>query len=363
MLTSIKHSSMFSEYRARFILSRVYVASAVFSILTPLWMIASFLLLPLTTSEYLAVTFVVCDISFILLAVFSRRSNGLTSARLSVTALFSIPTVFFVVIRVILSGHHFDSSGQALAVLYAFSPFVFVACIAIFPLVMLETIAVSVPVLLTFLASDFFHFSMSVHNRIIFTGMKDVSLSILLLFVAIVSGISSLSQLNIMHKLFEESIQDPLTHLWNRRSGEKFLQQQMAYAKRHHVPISVVFLDMDNFKRVNDTFGHKAGDHILTKAAEHLKKGLRISDAIIRWGGEEFVIVLPKTTYQSAYARIAALCQSDPIKRPDGQPLTWSGGIAQWPGDRVDSWEELVKSADERMYRAKHDGKNRIYTQ
>lgn len=361
MITSNHHSTIFSEYRARFILSRVYMASAVFAILTPLWLIADFLILPLGMAESLAITFTFCDITFIVLAVFSRRANDLTAARIAMGALFSIPTIFFVVIRVLLSGHHFDVSGQALVVVYAFSPFVFISCLALFPLVVKEITLFSVPMLFTFLVSDFFHFSLSLHNGIIFTGMKDVSLSILLLFVAMVSGTASLGQVQLMKSLFEESVQDPLTHLWNRRSGERFLQQQMTYAIRYHLPITLIFLDMDNFKKVNDLFGHKAGDQILVQATKQLKNGLRKSDAMIRWGGEEFLMVLPNTTADAAYNRLATIFEGSDIKRPDGQPVTWSGGIAQWPKDETDSWEELVKLADDRMYHAKKDGKDRVY--
>nr|MCE5388778.1 GGDEF domain-containing protein [Acidithiobacillus sp.] len=87
---------------------------------------------------------------------------------------------------------------------------------------------------------------------------------------------------------------------------------------------------------------------------------LRDSDAVIRWGGEEFVLVMPYATAEQASKRMVAILHSGIMQRPDGQPLTWSGGIAQWPRDRADTWQELVKLADNRMYHAKKAGKAQI---
>lgn len=361
ILGSRKHSVIFSAYRAEFLLSRIYIAASVFVLLTPFFAVANFVFLPYFVAESLSIVFSVCDLFFIALAIFARRSTELSAARLAVFVALYIPTLFFVVVRVLLAGQHFDASGQALGVVYAFSPFVFVSFLALFPLVVLEISVFIIPMLLIFLFSDFFHLAVSFHNGIIFTGMKDVGLSVLLLLIAMVSSMAALSQLKFMQELFEKSAQDPLTHLWNRRSGELFLQQQMAYSIRHNQPLSVVFLDMDNFKKVNDIFGHKAGDQVLLQAAEQLNARLRRSDAFIRWGGEEFLIVLTNTTVDDAYHRLVFMTQESAIHRPDDQRMTWSGGISQWPNDPVEDWEALVKLADDRMYRAKQAGKDRIY--
>lgn len=206
-----------------------------------------------------------------------------------------------------------------------------------------------------FLVSD------SIHSLSILPGFDDLAVFWLLLLIAVVSSMASLSQLQLMKGLFQQSSLDSLTHLLNRRSGEQFLQLEMAQAKRHQFALSVAFLDLDDFKQINDRFGHEMGDKLLLHAAESLKFALRDSDALVRWGGEEFLVIMPFATASQASRRLDAISASRILQRPDGVPLTWSGGIAQWPRDAAaNSWQELVTLADARMYRAKNQGKGRL---
>ncbi|MBU2841398.1 hypothetical protein A6M27_16745 [Acidithiobacillus thiooxidans] len=354
-ISSRKHTALFARYRARFILSRVRMAAAVFAVLTPLWMIVDFTTFPLKIAGSLAVARIISSIAFGALAFFCHCSPGARQARIAVGMLLAIPTAFFVFSRILLANQHFSALGQALVTGYAFLPFIVLTGLALFPLVLLETLLFSLPMLSAFMFSDLFH------TQGILPGMKDISLFWLLLLITVMSSMASLSQLQLMKGLFQQSIQDPLTHLWNRRSGEQFLQLQMAQALRQKFPLTVVFLDLDNFKQVNDIFGHEAGDDVLLHAAEQTKAALRDSDAVIRWGGEEFVLVMPYTTAEWVSKRLDAIILSGTIQRPDGQHMTWSGGIAQWPQDDAGTWQALVKLADERMYRAKKEGKARIY--
>lgn len=353
-ISSRSHFPLFSRYRARFILSRVQMTAAVFAVLTPLWMVVDFATFPLRTAVTLAGARILTSAAFGLLAFLCRCSPSVGHAKVAVGLLLTIPTTFFIFSRLLLADVHFDALGRAMVAGYAFLPFVLLTGLALFPFVVMETLLFSLPMLSAFMLSEL------LHSQGILPGMKDMAVFWLLLLITIVSSMASLSQLQLMKGLFQQSSLDPLTHLLNRRSGEQFLQLQMAQAQRQKFPISMIFLDLDDFKQVNDIFGHKAGDDILLYAAEQLKVALRDSDAVIRWGGEEFVLVMPYATAEQASKRMAAIIHSGIMQRPDGQPLTWSGGIAQWPQDRADTWQELVKLADDRMYRAKKAGKAQI---
>ncbi len=160
-----------------------------------------------------------------------------------------------------------------------------------------------------------------------------------------------------------QSFQDPLTTLPNRVLLIDRLEQALARAARVGRPIAVLFLDLDNFKEVNDTFGHSAGDHLLISVAAVLETSMRASDTAARWGGDEFVILL-----EDMHDPIEATFVAQRIMGALGTPfvfderevtVTASIGIAI-SSSPLDRPEELLHNADVAMYRAKHGGKNRI---
>jgi len=152
---------------------------------------------------------------------------------------------------------------------------------------------------------------------------------------------------------------DRLTGAWNRRHFETALEAEVHRALRFGHPLSVVMFDIDHFKRVNDEFGHQAGDRVLTEFAACIRSGLRKSDSLTRWGGEEFIVLMPNTPL--AAARIAA---ERFRKRVDAQTfnavgsLTASFGVAQFIAD--ETVEDLLARVDGAVYRAKNDGRNRV---
>ncbi len=151
---------------------------------------------------------------------------------------------------------------------------------------------------------------------------------------------------------------DRLTGAWNRRRFEDGVIQHMALAKRRGDPLSLFIFDLDHFKRVNDTFGHGVGDAVLKSVCSTVRDQLRVSDALVRWGGEEFIVLCPATTL--AGATILA----DKIRRtveaqamPQVGMLTISLGVAQrMAGEDLDVW---LARADGALYRAKERGRNR----
>ena len=165
-------------------------------------------------------------------------------------------------------------------------------------------------------------------------------------------------------KLHEQAISDPLTGLYNRRYLSEFLQRELVRARRSATPVAVVLLDLDRFKRVNDSFGHEAGDRVLTAVGALLKSKVRGSDIACRYGGEEFALVMPQAAVDTANRRaedvrsaIAALDLSHAGKSLGR--LTASFGIGLFP-DHAEDIDSLLRVADVALYAAKGAGRNRV---
>lgn len=162
---------------------------------------------------------------------------------------------------------------------------------------------------------------------------------------------------------------DPLTGVNNRRYFESRCRDEIAHARRHQLPLACMFLDIDKFKRINDTLGHQAGDEVLRTVARLIRVQMRSNDVIARYGGEEFVALLPQTGIQQA-AEIAERIRTS-ISAQAMQPLpgerlqvTISIGVAMLvadlPGDDQGLADKLVSSADAALYQAKEGGRNRV---
>jgi two-component system cell cycle response regulator len=154
---------------------------------------------------------------------------------------------------------------------------------------------------------------------------------------------------------------DSLTGLHNRRHLEDELQRQRNTARRHHDQLAVVLFDIDHFKHVNDTYGHPTGDLVLCEFARRLGQELRAGDIAGRWGGEEFLIILPRTDLAGAVhiaERIRIVTAATPITTAGQEiTITVSGGCALGPAQDPD---ELIQIVDTRLYQAKAAGRNQI---
>jgi diguanylate cyclase (GGDEF)-like protein len=159
------------------------------------------------------------------------------------------------------------------------------------------------------------------------------------------------------------AVTDGLTGLYNRRHVEERLREMFEHSQRLHEPLSVVLLDLDHFKSVNDTHGHQAGDEVLRQFALLLKTVARDIDRVGRYGGEEFLVVLPGTVLDAAvtFAERARQEVEGYVFKFDGGTLrrTVSCGVAGWPHPRIRNCDELVKAADDALYVAKGRGRNR----
>lgn len=157
---------------------------------------------------------------------------------------------------------------------------------------------------------------------------------------------------------------DSLTGLFNRRAFEKKVEEEFERAKRYHHPLSLLILDIDNFKNINDTYGHHGGDAALVKIGETLKDKTRRSDFPSRYGGEEFVLVLPETDAENA-VQVAEKIHEDVRTSQFGTAakpfvLTVSIGLSSTSNKEYSDWREMLKDADYALYLAKNTGKDRV---
>jgi len=163
--------------------------------------------------------------------------------------------------------------------------------------------------------------------------------------------------------LVANSTYDKLTGLLCRNSFQGTLNQQLALAKRLATQFSILFIDIDNFKHVNDTYGHQSGDLVLSEFANIVQQGIRISDTAFRYGGEEFVVLMPNTSCNDAQKlanRIRESIEKHQVNIDGGEiKLTISGGVSSYP-THADNADELIYFADSAVYRAKGAGKNNI---
>lgn len=159
---------------------------------------------------------------------------------------------------------------------------------------------------------------------------------------------------------------DPLTRIFNRRYMMEMLTKEMQRAQRKGTHLSLVMIDIDHFKHVNDQYGHQAGDQVLVSIAALSQSAQRSYDFVARYGGEEFVLTLPETAHEDALEiaerlrlSIQAHTYSGSLK---GLKTTASMGVATYPTDFITSVPDLIREADEAMYRAKAAGRNRIFS-
>jgi diguanylate cyclase (GGDEF)-like protein len=174
----------------------------------------------------------------------------------------------------------------------------------------------------------------------------------------------SIANVKLSESLSRQSIQDPQSGLYNRRFMEESLQREILRAGRKQTQIGIIMGDLDHFKKFNDVYGHAAGDKIIVQIGKLFKERFRGSDIACRYGGEEFLIILPETSREDTFKRADALRED--IKKMEmvfqGQILgtiTMSMGIASYPekGARI---EELLRVADTALYKAKQEGRDKV---
>jgi two-component system cell cycle response regulator len=174
---------------------------------------------------------------------------------------------------------------------------------------------------------------------------------------------------NKLQFALENAAHDPLTGLFNRRYFERRLREESAHARRHRRPFSIVMLDLDHFKLVNDAYGHEDGDRVLRHVSEVIQAMLREDDVSCRYGGEEFVLLLRGTTGMAARVvanRLRATLAAKSIAlgaKEEPRHVTFSAGVAAADDRNTYNADDIVARADAALYRAKRAGRNRVETE
>ncbi|MFO7953941.1 sensor domain-containing diguanylate cyclase [Thioalkalivibrio sp.] len=354
LLMPWRHHPLLEHQRARLIISRVRLVAFLFALLTPLWILVDLVFLPWPVWGELALVRLLTSAAFLWMSLRYQSSDSMPRAWVALALLFAIPTLFFLYSHPLLALQEMAGIEAAIAAGYAFLPFVMIAGLAIFPLTVTEAVAYSIPVLA----------GQAVAALLQLDSMEwttHLGAFWLLLLIASVGALASTSQLQFLAALVRESSRDALTGCYTRGSGEQLLEREMARTRRQGRPLAVAFVDLDRFKALNDRFGHEEGDRALCAVATALTNRLRSIDSVIRWGGEEFLILMPETNRDAARQALERVLGEPASHTPDGKPLTASIGIASWPEDTTATDAgALVHEADLRMYRAKDKGGDRI---
>lgn len=169
----------------------------------------------------------------------------------------------------------------------------------------------------------------------------------------------------VMTRLAHVAATDELTGLLNRRSISESIYQELQRLKRNGNQFCILLIDVDHFKNINDTFGHQVGDKALAHLTKTMLQSIRNTDILARWGGEEFLLMLPDTSLNEAKVIAERLCRNvekTPLTNEDAElSFTISGGLVQASGPT--NTDELIHKADKLLYEAKDNGRNRINTE
>lgn len=354
LLWPLDRTPQLRRHAAAVILARVQLISTLFALLVPLWSVVDLWVFPANDAVRLVALRFASAAVFVALA-WPRPLSPLrpyTHALAMLTVMLLVPPVFYLISLMILDTPPQTDLQRLVMQLYAFMPTIVLGGLAIFPLTAVETLALALPVFTAALVGMSFggiELSLEVHGGTLW-------------FMAMMMGVamfSGMSQMHYMETLVHKAMTDPLTGAYSRRSGVEALELQLRLAALGSKPLTIAFFDIDHFKSVNDDFGHDTGDRVLREFVEVLRNGLRRGDILIRWGGEEFLVLLPEMPVDQVVPVLERLRTGGFGVRPDGQPITASIGIAEQLADHCTRWQELVEIADARMYEAKHEGRDR----
>ncbi|WP_158075297.1 GGDEF domain-containing protein [Salinivibrio siamensis] len=351
-----KHANSFNNTRSTYLRSRLCVLCYVWAALTIAWSPADFLFLAdKMAAAQLSLQRLLLAGMLITIGYAVNRANNLKSAKLGLVAMVLATNAFY------LSASHtlgFPTDNAAFSYSYTLLPIIQIVMLTIFPLTMRESILLMSITLICHLWVDSFSGTMTSPDNIASYWLQTV--------IAFMVVWSQLSQLHMILRLYRQATLDPLTGIYNRRMLLQLAMRALAVSEERHSPFSVLLLDLDKFKRINDKWGHYAGDVVLQSFTRTVQERLRKADIFGRFGGEEFIVFLPKCngeiTAQIAERLLGEIREMDVYIDESRTPLkvTASIGLSTLqPGDTLSS---LIERADSALYQAKAEGRNCIRT-
>ena len=354
LYTCTKHSAYLERHRASVVSDRVRAISLLFSLAIIMWIPADVLLLERPVAVELTLLRVGTAAAFLLLALTGKSSTDNAFVRLRLILMLLLPCAFYGYVQQQVPAASAEGMAGILIGIYEFMPFMILAGLALFPLTLRESLSLGVLIL-----SGISLGVLAAHDQI---PLFYFSAAWMLLLILAIDIIAAAVQLNYMLSLTRTISSDRLTGAISRHAGEEILKLFFHLASEQGRPFAVAFVDLDNFKLINDNYGHEAGDEALAGAVQQMRRMLRRGDQVIRWGGEEFLLLLTEADMEGVQLVLNRIQASWLGERPEGTPLTASIGVAERIADKVDDCNVLVELADQRMYRAKQFGRARVNT-
>lgn len=357
-LSSYHHSRDFAFAHARYLRSRVLALGLIFALLSPLWIVVDALVLPTELLRYTLVGRVVLMLGLVGVLLLAYVSGErIRRFRFSAGMLLALPAGFYLLVLVMLPPDQVPN-----LVGYGFIPFLLVAALSVFPFTLLESLGAGLAMLALLAFSQLVDGSWLTGH-----GIENLWLLASLLAVSLAANHF---QLSLLLRLYRQATHDPLTGLFNRGALEVHLSKVQAWQRETegqdtlgHVPCSLLMLDLDHFKRINDSYGHSVGDKVLCQFAELLVKQTRRHDCVARYGGEEFVILLLGSGQARAMEvaeRVRHAVENSEFFDHEGRPIAVTASIGVTRLQQNELPQEALKRADDALYRAKREGRNQV---
>lgn len=350
LVFAARHHAFLTRQRLLAMDARIRLIAAVFGFFNLLWIALDAVTLEAPIWQGVAVCRVLSSVVFIGLALSPQRDPQRTVVLARLAAVLLVPMVMYGVALGQMNGHTQHGLAGLNATMYRTLPMLALAGLSVFPLVVLESAALAL-----FLGGA------ALAIQWLLGGFDALALAASASVMVLMAGVYLLAaaiQLHYMAVVLRQASHDTLTDALTRRSGSDVLDQYFRLATGRDAPLVVLFMDADYFKSVNDLFGHAAGDLVLKNLVTHVTACLRQGDFVMRWGGEEFVAILPNMSMNEVVIVLDRIMRNGVGQRPDGQRVTVSIGVAERKTDAAHDWTRLVDLADERMYAAKRAGRN-----
>lgn len=347
------HSRDFNTSRSEYISIRIRLLAIAFALLAPLWIPIDYFVMGAPVFYYIVMLRLSFSAAFIFLSRWGTNCNRIAAARARILLFILIPSLFYLASHMLLDG---IDAEHGVLLGYSFLPFLIMALLTIVPLTFLEGLFSTGAVIFFFVATK-------ILEGTLFTITTMGELWLLLLLGAIAMWVQ-MTQLHMLMRLYREATRDALTGLVNRRVLATKLEQETAVSEDTAAPLSVLLFDLDLFKRVNDTYGHHAGDTVLQAFAQILQKHCGDNHLVGRYGGEEFLAILPGCDVEAsceAAERIRLACHSYTVHTDEDQQkinFTTSIGVAmRKPGE---SATDVLSRVDQGLYKAKSEGRDLV---
>jgi len=348
-----KHSAYMQRHRSGILDERIRLFAIFFALLVGIWIVVDLILLPTALALKMVVLRVFSVAGFLYLTRLKDVATTMYSAMWRLVLLIINPFIFYLIALALFNKHALTDDWAILLInIYSLLPFIIVVGLGLFPLTLIESVIFGFASVALMIIGIFFspHLEWEHNLQLIWILGLLVGITILI----------AMLQLNYMLTLIHRVSTDPLTKAFTRNSGTELIDIYFHISLEHKTSFSIAFFDLDHFKAINDNYGHDHGDKALKDMVIHLQNYLRQSDMIVRWGGEEFVVIFPGTDINGLEIIMHRILVGWFGQRPEGTPLTASIGYAERLSDNVSDWPELVKLADERMYLAKGRGRARV---